>query len=265
MIVDDAHDNTLPLERIVSAVRSANGSANVLLSLRPYDVAHDRRALAQAGLHANEATMVEIGDLEFDDVLSPASEILDEAARLHAPSLATAARDCPPLIVTGAALINSGALDPRRFEGDEQLRLELTDRIAEALTADPASGQVPQDLLSAPAAFQSVRLAEPEVRTSLEALTGLPFDVCAQHLATLKGAGVVLSHSTTVRLVPDLLGDALLVKAARHNSTGLPTGYLARAMEAGQGGGPLAHVGAWAEADSGWRRMVLGAIACCRT
>ncbi|MGQ4389323.1 hypothetical protein [Streptomyces sp. SAS_270] len=235
VIVDDAHDNTLPLEKIVSGIRSANGSANVLLSLRPYGVAHARRALAQAGLHASEATTVEIGDLEFDDALSLASEILDEAVRLHAPRLATAARDCPLLIVTGAALINSGALDPRRFEGAEQLHLELTDRLAEALTTDPASVQVPQDLLSALAAFQPVRLAEPEVRTSLEALTGLPFDVCAQHLATLEGAGVVLSHGTTVRLVPDLLGDALLVKAARHSGTGLPTGYLARAMEASQG------------------------------
>ncbi|KUL42781.1 hypothetical protein ADL12_09045 [Streptomyces regalis] len=241
VIVDDAHDNTLPLEKVVSAVRSANGSANVLLSLRPYGVAHARRALAQAGLHASEATMVEIGDLDFDDALSLASEILDEVVRFHAPRLATAARDCPLLIVTGASLINSGALDPRRFEGDEQLHLELTDRLAEALTADPASGQVPQDLLFALAAFQPVRLAEPEVRTSLEALIGLPFDVCARHLATLEGAGVVLSHGTTVRLVPDLLGDALLVKAALHSSTGLPTGYLARAMEAGQGSA-LAHL-----------------------
>lgn len=235
VIVDDAHDDTLPLEKIVSGVRSVNTSANVLLSLRPYGMVHARRALARAGLHVSEATVVEIGDLEFDDALSLASEILDEAVRLHAPRLAAAARDCPLLIVTGAALINSGAVDPQRFEGDEQLHLELTDRLAEALTADPASGQVPQELLCALAAFQPVRLAEPEVRTSLEALTRLPFDLCAQHLATLENAGVALSHGTAVRLVPDLLGDALLIKAARHSGTGLPTGYLARAMEAGQG------------------------------
>ncbi|MFD8811958.1 hypothetical protein ACFV23_10850 [Streptomyces sp. NPDC059627] len=235
VIVDDAHEDTLPLEKIVSGVRSVNGSANVLLSLRPYGLAHARRALAQAGLHASEATVIDIGDLEFDDALSLAGEILDEAARLHAPRLAAAARDCPLLIVAGAALINSGDLDPRSFEGDEQLHLELTDRLAQALTSVPASGQVPGELLSALAAFQPVRLAEPKLRTSLEALTGLPFDVCAQHLETLEDAGVALSRGTTVRLVPDLLGDTLLVRAARHNSTGLPTGYLVRAMEAAQG------------------------------
>ncbi|GAA5216609.1 hypothetical protein [Streptomyces thinghirensis] len=235
VIVDDAHDATLPLGEIVSGVRSVNASANVLLSLRPYGLAHVRRALARAGLHVSEATVAEIGDLEFDDALFLAGEILDEAVRLHAPRLAAAARDCPLLIVTGAALINSGVLNPQRFEGDEPLHLELTDRLAEALTADPASGQVPQELLSALAAFQPVRLAEAEVRTSLEALTGLTFDVCSGHLATLEGAGVVLSHGTAVRLVPDLLGDALLVTAARHSGTGLATGYLARAMEAAQG------------------------------
>ncbi|MCX5075544.1 hypothetical protein OHA84_12930 [Streptomyces sp. NBC_00513] len=235
VIIDDAHNDTLPLDKIVSGVRNANASANVLLSLRPYGMAHARRALARAGTHVSDAAVVDIEDLKFDEALSLAGEILDEAVRLHAPRLAAAARDCPLLIVTGAALINSGALDPRRFEGDEQLHLELTDRLAEALTADPASGQVPQELLFSLAAFQPVRLAEEEVRTSLEALTGLPFDVFARHLETLESAGVVLSHGTTVRLVPDLLGDALLVKAARHSSTGLPTGYLVRAMEAGQG------------------------------
>lgn len=235
VIVDDAHDDTLPLEKIVSGVRSVNGSANVLLSLRPYGMENARRALARAGLHASEATVVEIGDLAFDDALSLAGEILDGAALPHAPRLAAAARDCPLLIVTGAALINRGALDPQRFEGDEQLHLELTDRLAEALTTDSTSEQVPQELLCALAAFQPLRLAEPEVRASLEVLTGLTFEVCAQHLTTLQDAGVVLSHGTAVRLVPDLLGDALLVRAASHSSTGLPTGYLVRAMEAAQG------------------------------
>lgn len=235
VIVDDAHDSALPLGQIVSGVRSINGSAKVLLSLRPYGTAHARRALALAGVHVSETTVVDLGDLEFQDALLLAGEILNEAARFHAPRLAAAARDCPLLIVTGAALINGGVLDPRRFEGDEQLHVELTDRLAEALTSHSPSEQVPQELLCALAAFQPVRLAEPEVRAALESLTGLTFDLCAQHLATLEDAGVVLSHGTAVRLVPDLLGDALLIRTARHSGTGLSTGYLSRAMNAAQG------------------------------
>ncbi|MFD3876624.1 hypothetical protein [Streptomyces microflavus] len=235
VVIDDAHNDTLPLEKIVSGVRSANPSANVLLCLRPYGLAHARRALSCAGTHMSDTTQVEIGDLEFEDAVSLAGEILKEEVRLHAPRLATSARDCPLLIVTGAALINNGELDPRRFEGDEQLHRELTDRLAEALTTAPSAGQVPRELLSALAAFQPVRLAEPEVQGSLEALTGLPYDVSAPHLEALEEAGVILRHGTTIRLVPDLLGDALLVKAALHRSTGLPTGYLAKAMEAAEG------------------------------
>ncbi|MGA5887034.1 hypothetical protein ACPCK4_32385 [Streptomyces cellulosae] len=235
VIVDDAHRESLPLGKIIASVQDANGTANVLLSLRPYGVAHTRRALAQASTHTSEALLVEIGDLEFDDALSLAGEILDEAVRGYAPRLATAARDCPLLIVTGAALINSGSLDPRGFEGDEQLHLELTDRLAEALTADSASEKVRQDLLCALAAFQPVHIAEPEVQASLEAVTGLSFDLCVPHLSALEDAGVLLRHGNAVRVVPDLLGDALLVRAARHGSTGLPTGYLNRAMDAAQG------------------------------
>ncbi|MGW2785756.1 hypothetical protein ACWC3X_31610 [Streptomyces populi] len=235
VIVDDAHNENLPLDKIITSVQDVNDSANVLLSLRPYGVAHARRALAKAGMHTSETLVVEIGDLEFDDALSLASEILDEAVRGYAPRLATAARDCPLLIVTGAALINSGSLDPRGFEGDEQLHLELTDRLAEALTADSAFEKVRLDLLCALAAFQPVHIAEPEVQASLEAVTGLSFDLCVPHLSALEEAGVLLRHGNAVRVVPDLLGDALLVRAARHGGTGLPTGYLNRAWDAAQG------------------------------
>ncbi|WP_158713986.1 ATP-binding protein [Kitasatospora aureofaciens] len=235
VIIDDAHNQTLPLGKIIAGVWGANGSANILLSLRPYGVAHVRRELARAGMHASEATEVEIGDLDFEDATALACEVLDEASRGYAARLAAAARDCPLLIVTGAALINNGSLDPQGFEGNEQLHTELTDRLADALTTDSTSEVVRQDLLCALAAFQPVRLAEPDARTSLEAITGLPFDLITSHLSALEESGVLLRHGDAVRVVPDLLGDALLVRAARHRSSGLPTGYLVRAMKAARG------------------------------
>ncbi|MFJ6663571.1 hypothetical protein [Streptomyces sp. NPDC091383] len=235
VVIDDAHNDDLPLDKIITSIQNANGSANVLLSLRPYGMSHIRRALAKTGTHTSEALAVDIGDLEFDDALSLAREILDEAVRGYAPRLAAAARDCPLLIVTGAALINSRSLDPRRFEGDEQLHLELTDRLAEALTADSASESVRQELLCALAAFQPVRITDPEVQASLEAVTGLSFDLCVPYLSALEEAGVLLRRGNSVRVVPDLLGDALLVRAARHGGTGPSTGYLTRVLAAAQG------------------------------
>lgn len=235
VIVDDAHSPTLPIGRIIAGIKDAHPAANVLLSLRPYGVPHSRRELARVHTHHHEAVHVEIGDLEFDAAVSLACEVLDEQVQGYAPRLAAAARDCPLLIVTGAALINRGSLDPRNFEGDEQLHVVLTDRLADALTIDSPGEGPRQSLLCALAAFQPVRLDEPAVRTSLEALTGLPFDVVASHLTALEQAGVLLRHGTAVRVVPDLLGDGLLVKAARHPGSGVATGYLSKALEAAQG------------------------------
>ncbi|WP_371480707.1 hypothetical protein [Kitasatospora sp. NBC_00315] len=235
VIVDDAHNGTFPLGKLIAGVQSVNSAANVLLSLRPYGLAHTRRELARVSVHVSEAPVIEIGDLEFEDATALADEVLDEPSRQYAQRLAAAARDCPLLIVTGAQLINRGSLDPTAFEGDDRLHTELTDRLADALTVDSTSKTERQDLLCALAAYQPAHLAEPEVRTSLEALTGLTFDSMAPHLSALTEAGVLLHHKDAVRVVPDLLGDALLLRATRHRSSGIPTGYLIRAMEAAEG------------------------------
>jgi hypothetical protein len=235
VVIDDAHDPTFPLGKIIAGVQAANSVANVLVALRPYGQPQALRELARVGTHSNEAVQVEITDLELEDAESLAREVLNEANQGYAPRLAGAARDCPLLIVTGAALINRGDLDPRHFEGDEQLHVELTRRLADALAIDSASTAARQELLSALAAFQPVRLDDPAAVASLEALTGLPPDVVASHLAALEQGGVLLRHNAAVRVVPDLLGDALLVKAARHLGSGTTTGYLNRALEAAQG------------------------------
>ena len=46
-----------------------------------------------------------------------------------APRLAAAARDCPFLLVTGAIMVREGAVDLRRFEGDDRLRRELIESL----------------------------------------------------------------------------------------------------------------------------------------
>ncbi|WP_152627916.1 hypothetical protein [Streptacidiphilus neutrinimicus] len=235
VVIDDAHDPTFPLGRIIAGIQEANGAANVLVALRPYGLPHAYRELSRVNMHSSEAAQIEVGDLELEDAESLAREVLDEANHGYALRLAAAARDCPLLIVTGAALINRGDLDPRRFEGEQQLHVELTRRLADALAIDSNSTAPRHDLLSALAAFQPVHLDDPAAFASLEALTGSPPETLSSHLTALEQAGVVLRHNTAMRIVPDLLGDALLIKAARHPGTGIATGYLNRALEAAQG------------------------------
>jgi transcriptional regulator with XRE-family HTH domain len=236
VVIDDAHDTTTSVGKILAAVRDVNPAANVLLALRPYGLAYSRRELALAGIHASEAPVIEVGDLTFDDASNLAREALNVSSSRFAARLAAAARDCPLLIVTGAALINRGDLDPHSFEGDVRLRTELTDRLADALTVEPTTDPARnRDLLCALAAFQPAHLADPDVRAAMEKLTGMSFSEVVPHLSALEEAGVLLRYGDAVRVVPDLLGDALLVRAARHHGSGLPSGYLDLAVQAAEG------------------------------
>jgi transcriptional regulator with XRE-family HTH domain len=236
VIVDDAHDEDVPLGRIIAGVLQKNPAANILVGLRPYGLAHVRQELRRVGHHADDAPEVKIPELDLESATQLAYQVLDEPVRHHGLRLAAAARDCPLLIVTGAALVNRGELDPAGFEDDQRLHVELTDRLAEALTAQsPAEGPARRDVLTALAAYQPFDLADGQARDSVEKLTGLDFERAAPHLSGLEDAGLVLRRGTVVRVVPDLLGDALLNQAARHRRTDLPTGYLEKALRSARG------------------------------
>lgn len=236
VIIDDAHDHDVPLGKIIAGVLEKNPRANIVVGLRPYGLPHVRDVLRRVGHHAEETPEVKVPELDLEAATELAHQVLDEPVRHHGRRLAAAARDCPLLIVTGAALVNRGDLDPAGFEDDQRLHVELTDRLAEALTAQaPTEGPARRDVLTALAAYQPVDLADQQVRDSVEQLTGLDFEQAAPHLSGLEEAGLVLRRGTAVRVVPDLLGDALLNQAARHRQTGLPTGYLEKALDAARG------------------------------
>jgi hypothetical protein len=55
------------------------------------------------------------------------------------------------------------------------------------------------------------------------------------HLSAWEDAGILLRRGQTYRIVPDLLGDALLARAARARETGVPTEYIDRVRRAAKG------------------------------
>lgn len=242
VIIDDAHDEDAALSRIVEGVYVANQQATVLLALRPYGEPHARRQLREAGIPANTVFRRDLDDLTVADAEILAICVLGPACARFAPRLAHAARDCPLLLVSGAELIKQGTLDPDQLEGDTRLRRELTDALAAASTADAAAhSEVRSEVLKAVAALQPMRLNKPEFRDALEELTCRPFDQVSSHLAALEEAGVLLRRGAALRVVPDLLGDALLARAARSGAWGMPTGYLDRVLRAASGSA-LAHL-----------------------
>ncbi|WP_370105028.1 restriction endonuclease [Streptacidiphilus sp. BW17] len=236
VIVDDAHDESVPLGRVVAGVQGANPQANILVSLRPYGSAHVRTELRRVGFHSADMPEMKVPELDLEAATELACEVLDESLRHFGPQLAAAASDCPLLITTGAALVNRGELNPEGFQDDQRLHAELIDRLAEALTAQSeADNPARRDVLTALAAYQPVDLSDAQTRTSLEQLTGLDFAQTGPLVSGLEDAGLVLRRGATVRVVPDLLGDALLSRAARHRGAEVPTGYLDKALSAAQG------------------------------
>ena len=69
-------------------------------------------------------------------------------------------------------------------------------------------------MLRAVAALQPLRTRDGDFRDALEELTGRAFDQLVPHLSAWEDAGILLRRGQTYRVVPDLLGDALLARAA---------------------------------------------------
>ncbi len=236
VVLDDAHDEDAPIGRVVTGVLNANPDARVLLALRPDGELLSRRQLREAGIDPQQTARWELTDLQLADAEALAQQVLGPQHAYAAPRLAVAARDCPFLLVTGANLVRQGTIELRRFEGDDHLRREVIESLADTIS----SGTIDQpevriEVLNAVAALQPLRTADSDFRAALEKLTGCGFDQVVPHLSAWEDAGILLRRGQTYRVVPDLLGDALLARGAQARETGAPTAYLDRVRQAADG------------------------------
>ncbi len=236
VVIDDAHDEAAPIGKVVAGVLEANKKANVLLALRPDGQARARRQLREAGLDPERAPWWELADLELSDAEALAREVLGAQHGKAAPRLAAATRDCPFLLVTGAMLIQDGVVEIGRLEGDDRIRRELIESLAETISSGASDQpELRREVLLAVAAFQPLRTSDNDYRHALEALTERAFDQVVPHLSAWEEAGILLRRGDTYRVVPDLLGDALLASASSTLDTGMPTAYLDRVRQAASG------------------------------
>ena len=122
---------------------------------------------------------------------SPAQALGPDVNPALAGRLAGVGRDCPLLIVVGAALIGRGKLDPARLESGDPLRSEIMAAFRKALTGDPGEGdpETRQEILKGIAALQPFRLDQPAFRSALEGLTGRAFDQLMPHMRPSRGRG----------------------------------------------------------------------------
>jgi transcriptional regulator with XRE-family HTH domain len=233
VVIDDAHDEDAPVGKAVAGVLAVNPDACVLLALRPDGERRSRRQLHQAGVDPQQVARWELADLQLPEAEMLARAVLGPRHAYAALRLAAAARDCPFLLVTGAIRVREGTVELQRFEGDDRLRRELVEFVGDAVSAGGTG--VREEVLHAVAALQPLRTWDGAFRSALEQLTGRTFDQVLPHLSAWEDAGILLRRGQTYRIWPDLLGDALLARAASTRETGAPTGYLDRVRQAAEG------------------------------
>jgi hypothetical protein len=237
VVVDDAHESPNVSTTVASLLR-ARPATKILLATRPYGVDQLLSDIRFAGLHPTEVPHWLLGDLSMAEAADLAAAVLGSGHDSDVSRrLAAIGHDCPLIIVVGAGLVRQGVLDPGHMSNDNMLRDEVMRKFAEVLATDAAVAEpsVRREVLQAVAALQPFRLLQPEFRHVAEALTGKAFDQVLVHLRQLENSGVLLRRGDAMRIVPDLLGDAILTDASVDIPSGAPTGYLDRVLQVADG------------------------------
>ena len=118
VIVDDAHDDVIPVAKVITGIHAANPDATVLLALRPYGEPRVRLELRTTGVHMGDVFRRELEDLDIADAESLAREILggSPCALRCAPSAHGSGLPAPP--GRQRRVDPARELGPDRLEGD---------------------------------------------------------------------------------------------------------------------------------------------------
>jgi transcriptional regulator with XRE-family HTH domain len=243
VVIEDAHERP-EVAAIIHGVLRRRPDAHVVISVRPYALADLENGLRSIGVYPEDCLQVRLDELAVPDAQSLAAEALgDGGSRWLAEWLGSVSPDCPLIIVVAAELSRRDSLDLTRLQGSTRIRSEIMTAFRDAMTAgaDVGNPDVRREVLNAVAALQPLRLNDDDCRSTVSALTGRPFDQVMPYLSALEAAQVLQRQGISLRVVPDLLGDAVLADACMDAASGVATGYLERAYQAANGTA-LAHL-----------------------
>ncbi len=237
VIIDDAHDlDDLPI--IVGDLLRRDHDVKILMALRPYGLDRLANDLQRLGLCASDLPQWILSDLSDRDAKTLAGEALGpEWSEQLAEILGRLTTDCPFITVVAGVLIKRGDLDPACLDHEDTVRKEVLQRFRDVVVADPITGEpgLRRAVLDVFAALQPFRSGDPAFQRSLAKLIDKPYDRAISHIRGLEDAGVLLRRGTSMRIVPDLLGDVILAEACFDERSSASTGYLERAWEAAEG------------------------------
>jgi transcriptional regulator with XRE-family HTH domain len=243
VVIDDAHDRS-DIAAVLGTLARARPHARIVLALRPYGLAAVAPDLRSIGVHQSEVPAWELADLSSGEAQALAREALgpewpERVVRL----LAGLTADCPLITVVGGVLIRRGHLDPACLDHQDTIRTEILKAFRKALVGDPlsAGAAMRSAVLDAVAVLQPFRSDDPAFQAAMGKLITAPFDRVVSHLRGLEDAGVLLRRGSSMRIVPDLLGDVILALASFDERSGASIGYIERAWTSAEGQ-PLQHI-----------------------
>jgi hypothetical protein len=222
LVVDDAADSETNLSYLVAGIFAERPEATVVLLVQP---AREQALLIALGpsILLPTTPRVEVGDLDTKSAkrlarVALGSSATDEAAE----ALATLGYDCPLLIVIGAHLVQSGAIRASELAASTELQGVIQAKfVASSLVGTDADSLL--RILRALAAIQPARLDHQDFLEALCAIAETSKRDAIAAIDKLEIIGLVMRREHSCRVVPDLLGDALLDEAVRSRS-GLDTG-----------------------------------------
>ena len=234
VVLDDALNLDSSAESLVAGIRAARPDATVVLSIRPRREPELLAQLSIAHASANKIR-VEVSDLSITQAEDLAREALGTtASQWTVEQLARVGYDCPLLIVIGAHLIKEGHLLPESLPGGGDLREEILTHFADVLTRG-SNGEKQRAVLDAIASVQPARLDDSESLGALTALSEQPEHAVLRTIDELEDIGVLMRRGQSVRVVPDLLGEAVLERALVTRS-GMDTKWSMRIAHLVRGG-----------------------------
>lgn len=226
VLVEDAHERSDDLAMVVTGVLRARPRARVVIATRPYGRHVVQQALRAAKVDEREVPRWDLSALRSEEAYALASEVIGEGKEHAARVVAHVAADSPLLLVNAATAVRRGDLDVSVLQGHTDVHRLLLEVFVQSALQQSAQPDDDRALLHAVAALQPVATDVPHFQNALSAILQLPFTRISPRLRALEGTGIVVRRGASVRVSPDLLGDALLTEAAVHPHDGSPTGYL---------------------------------------
>ncbi|BAU95643.1 hypothetical protein N24_1381 [Corynebacterium suranareeae] len=230
VMIDDVHE-IASVSQIISGIWRRNPKASIVLAVRPYGRQYLKSDLEQNGLIPESSVEVELKDLSFEEASVLAREALgEEISERVVHRLAGLTADFPLITVVGGSLIRQKELSLLSLEQSGNVQSTILNKFNDVLVTDQSTTDpsLRRKVLDALSVLQPFRSNDQTARQSLENIVGKPFDEIQRQLRSLEEAGILRRRGRSIRIVPDLLGDIILTRAAIDERIFESTGYLER-------------------------------------